>query len=141
MFWDTLFLISGKEETLDGGTLLLHPRQIQYFLKTLIGQSKSLSLSPLTKSFKELIKTWVRHRWILGLGNEVRKEREGAGPPTTSAEHKRRRPCNSLTLLADVRVSKKDVFQVRYPSEAILRGSKGGRDKHLRTRNRFQPGG
>ena len=51
------------------------------------------------------------------------------------------RPCNSLTLLADTRPSKKDVFQVKCLSETNLRGSKGDLDKQRRTRERFQSGG
>ena len=51
------------------------------------------------------------------------------------------RPCNSLMLLYDARDSKGDIFQVRCLSEANLRGSKGGPDKHPRTRDKFQSEG
>ena len=45
---------------------------------------------------------------------------------------------NTLLLLADTRAGKKDVFQVRCLSEANFWGSKGGLDKQLRTRGKFQ---
>ena len=117
----------------------------RYFLKALMGQSKSPFLSPSTESSKDGIVnsskrgSGTKGFWVLAMKLGRKEKVQDLQPREWRTRDKRL--CNSVTLLADMRASKKVVFQVRCLSEASLRSSKRGRDKHRRTRQRFQSGG
>ena len=143
VFWDTLFFLTPV--TFDTWTILLCPRKI--LPKNFDGAEQEFISVTVHKVFQgqdsEPIETRVSHRRILGVINEIRKEERKNVQDLQPREWRTRneRPSNSLNLLADARASKKYIFQEMCSLKVSLRGSKGGQDKHLTTRERFQFGG
>ena len=109
------------------------------------GQSNSSSWSPLTKSSRDGTKNSLKREsgleafWVLTIKSGRREKVQDLQPSERRSQ--KERPYNSLLLLADARERKKDVYHARCSSEANLRGSKGGLDKQLRTRDKFKSGG
>ena len=82
-----------------------------YFLRALMGNSRSGSLSPITKSSMEgivnssYLGSWFKGFW--GMSQETRDKRECEGLDPSKCWTHQERPCISLTLLAKETANKK----------------------------------
>ena len=138
-----LMLTRWEKQTFDTWMILLCPGQV--LTKGSDRAEKRSSRSPPTKSSRDSIKNSSKQEsrtkgfWVLATKSRRLKKVHDLQPREWRT--KKDMPCNSLTLFADARASKTDVFKARCLSEVNLRGSKGGLDKHLRTRDKSQSRG
>ena len=126
VFWDTCFFFSVIEMNklhILRGYCFIHDR---YFLRALMGLSRSSSLSPYTKLSKEGVMDssnlglWIEEFWVLAMKSGTKKNMQDFHP--CECQTQKERPCNSLILLDEVGANKKHIFQARCSFKDNFRG-------------------
>ena len=121
------------EQPFDTLTALLHPGQV--LTKVSDGAEQELISVTIHKIIQgwdsELIETGVKHRRILGLSNEVKKEGKGTGPPTPRITNMKREVIQLTNLFGRRRSKQKG----RLPGEMLVKGQL----KRLKRRPRQTP--
>ena len=81
----------------------------------------------------------IERPWVLSIKLGTKLKVHDLQPSECLTQYKR--PCNSLTLLAEARAKRSQVFQIRCLSEDNFTGLYGGQERLFKIRDRFHSGG